>query len=255
MQLSLTHQLTFTLGAPGRAVQHLLLTPLSTPQQKVERWSIEMPGFADAATFRDAFGNKAHLVSLVKPDPEIIVTVTGAVETIDRAGVIGRLEFDPMPAIFRRQTELTRPDETLLEALSGEGGRIALLHELMDRVHERLSASAQMQAAGVQSQSQGDIAAPRDFAHAFIGAARALDIPARYVTGYLVDEGTASFHAWTEAWDDGLGWIGFDPMFNVCPSDQYIRLASGLDATGTMPIRTVPVWSEMPVEAIEITAQ
>jgi transglutaminase-like putative cysteine protease len=254
MKLTLSHTLTFTLGTPGRAVQHLLLTPLSTPQQKVERWSIEMAGFADAATFRDAFGNKAHLVSLVKPDPEIIVTITGAVETIDKAGVIGRLEFDPMSAIFRRQTELTGPDETLLQSLSEEGGRIALLHELMGRVNEKFSAPTQMQADGAQSQSQSG-AKPQDFTHAFIAAARALDIPTRYVTGYLFDEGVASIHAWAEAWDDGLGWIGFDPMLNVCPSDQYIRLASGLDAVGTMPIRTVPVWNEMPVEVVEITAE
>ena len=32
------------------------------------------------------------------------------------------------------------------------------------------------------------------------------------------------------------------------------RVASGLDAVSTMPIRTVPVWSEMPAEVVEITA-
>ena len=255
MKLTLSHTLTFTLGTSGRAVQHLLLTPLATPQQRIVRWSIEMPGFADAATFRDAYGNKAHLVSLVKPDPEIIVTVSGVVETIDKAGVLGRLEFDPMPAMFRRQTELTKPDETLLVSLPNEGGRIALLHELMGRVNEKLSAPSQMQAGGTQGQSQGSDASPQDFAHKFIGLARAADIPTRYATGYLTGEGVASIHAWAEAWDDGLGWIGFDPTHNLCPTDNYIRLASGLDATATMPIRTVPVWSEMPVETVEITVE
>ena len=251
MKLTLRHNLTFTLGMPGRAVQHLLLTPLSTAQQRVERWLIEMPGFSDAVSFRDAFGNKAHLVSLVKPDPEIIVTVTGVVETFDRAGVLGRLEFDPMPAMFRRQTELTKPDETLLASLPEGDGRIALLHELMGRTSDRRPAPEQMQSPGTQNQSSGGTAPP-DLVHAFIGAARALDIPTRYVTGYLHDEGTASLHAWAEAWDDGLGWIGFDPTLNVCPTDQYIRLASGLDATGTMPIRSVPAWTHMPAETVEI---
>ncbi|RYE09469.1 MAG: transglutaminase family protein [Hyphomicrobiales bacterium] len=251
MKLSLTHTLTFSLGTPGRAVQHLLLTALSTPQQKIERWSIDMPGFAEAATFRDGFGNKAHLVSQVKPEPELVVTVSGLVETIDKAGVLGRLDLDPPPALFRRPTDLTRPNDEFRVGLSHKDGRIALLHELMARVHAQATGPSQTQDADGQSQSQGS--RPDDAVHAFIAAARAENIPARYVTGYLFDDGAARFHAWAEAWDDGLGWIGFDPLLDRCPTDHHIRLAAGLDATSTMPIRAVPMWLEMPVETVEIT--
>ena len=107
MKLRVRHTLTFSLGSPTRAVQHLLLTALATPQQKVETWSIEMPGIAEAAVLRDGYGNRAHLVSQMKPDPKIAVVVSGAVETIDKAGVLGRLDYDPMPAMFRRPTEAT----------------------------------------------------------------------------------------------------------------------------------------------------
>jgi hypothetical protein len=233
-------------------VQHLLLTPLATPQQKVERWSIEMPGFAEAPTFRDGYGNKAHLVSQVKPEGPIVVTVSGAVETIDKAGVIGRLEYDPMPALFRRPTEATRPEPALIEGLKDGPDRIALFHELMDRVHGR--AAEQSQTQDGQSQSQG-APNPPDASHALVGAVRALGIPARYVTGYLLgDDEVASVHAWAELWDENLGWIGFDPLLNLCPIENHIRLASGLDATATMPIRSSPVWGEMPVETVEIVA-
>jgi hypothetical protein len=251
MKLTLTHTLTCSLASPSRAVEHLLLTALATPQQRIERWSIDMSGFADAATFRDGFGNKAHLVSQTKPGETLTVKVTGAVETIDKAGVIGRLEYDPPPALFRRPTDLTKPDPVLLEGLPKGGGRIALLHELMGRVHEKFEAPSQSQTSEGQEQSMGGTD-PVAHTHAFIAAARALDIPARYVTGYLFDEGAASFHAWAEAFDEGLGWIGFDPVLDVCPADGHIRLASGLDATGTMPIRMVPVWTEMPDETVEI---
>ncbi|GGD17526.1 transglutaminase family protein [Aquisalinus flavus] len=44
-------------------------------------------------------------------------------------------------------------------------------------------------------------------------------------------------HAWGEAWIDGIGWIGFDPSNNVCPTENYVRLCSGLDAVGAAPIR------------------
>ena len=78
----------------------------------------------------------------------------------------------------------------------------------------------------------------QDHAHVFISAARTLGIPARYVTGYLVmDDRAASeaHHAWAEAWVDALGWVAFDVANRICPTERYVRLAAGLDAT--MPPR------------------
>lgn len=254
MKLTVKHTLTFSLGSPARAVEHLLLTALNSPQQKVERWSIEMPGFAEAAMFRDAYGNRAHLVSQMKPEGDMVVTVSGAVETFDKAGVLGRLEYDPMPALFRRTNGGLKADPSIIEGLKDGPDRIALYHEIMGRVYEASApAQSQSQGDGAQSQSQGEPRKPQDFAAAFVGAVRGLAIPARYVTGYLLDDdGKSSFHAWGEAWDESLGWIGFDPTLNVCPAETHIRIACGLDAMSTMPIRVVPVWSEMPVEVVEI---
>ena len=63
MKLTVKHTLTYNLGTPARVVTHVLLTALAMPQQKVERWSIDMPGLSDGAMFRDGFGNRAYLVS------------------------------------------------------------------------------------------------------------------------------------------------------------------------------------------------
>ncbi|MBN9360590.1 MULTISPECIES: transglutaminase family protein [unclassified Devosia] len=95
-----------------------------------------------------------------------------------------------------------------------------------------------------------------DYAHGFIGAARALEIPARYVTGYLhgSDSEQPALHAWAEAWDDGLGWIGFDAMLLLCPTDRHVRVAVGLDATSTMPVRSIPVAGEPQVLAMSVEA-
>ena len=35
---------------------------------------------------------------------------------------------------------------------------------------------------------------------------------------------------------DGLGWLGFDPANQLCPTDRYIRLACGLDAGSAAPL-------------------
>ena len=113
---------------------------------------------------------------------------------------------------------------------------------------EETEPMTQMQATGEQTQSQGTEPGPElpptaDYVHLFIGAARALDIPARYVCGYLAaGEGVAGgLHAWAEAYDNKLGWIGFDAQNQICPTERYVRLAVGLDAESALPLRTVPV--------------
>lgn len=251
MQITIRHRLSLALGSGvPRSVQHLLLTPQSGPTQKVREWNIEMPGFAEAASFLDGFGNRAQLVSQARPEAEIVIAVSGLVETIDRNGVIGRLPGDIPPALYRRPTAQTRPPGAIMGKFRGAPktgqDRIALLHGLMDRVGEMLSrGQSQTQDSEGQSQSQGggQPAPASAYAHAFIGVARALDIPARYVTGYLSAAGDepAAFHAWAEAWDDGLGWIGFDPVLSVCPTDRHVRVAVGLDAASTVPVRAIPV--------------
>ena len=79
------------------------------------------------------------------------------------------------------------------------------------------------------------VALPRTLA----AAARAAGIPARYVTGYLVTgQGASSTaaHAWAEALVPDLGWVGFDPANAKCPTDNYVRVAAGLDAAGVAPV-------------------
>jgi transglutaminase-like putative cysteine protease len=64
-------------------------------------------------------------------------------------------------------------------------------------------------------------------------------MPARYVTGYLATETedeSEAHHAWAEAWIDGLGWVGFDVANNLCPTETYVRLTTGLDASTAAPI-------------------
>jgi transglutaminase-like putative cysteine protease len=74
----------------------------------------------------------------------------------------------------------------------------------------------------------------RDYAHLAIAFCRALNIPARYCTGYLGDIGTpppyppGDFAAWFEAYLGGQ-WHTFDPRNNV-PRIGRVLLARGRDA-------------------------
>lgn len=265
MKIAIRHSMSLALG-PGinRSVQHVLLTPQTGPTQTVREWSIEMPGFDKAAKFTDAFGNKAQLVSQIKPEAELVITVAGVVETIDRNGVIGRVQGDIPPALYRRPTPATNAAGAITSKFrtvprTGQD-RIALLHGLMARVAEVVGGGEQTQTQDGQSQSQSQGGAEQpaasEYAHAFIGAARGLDIPARYVTGYLYgsEAEPPALHAWAEAWDDGLGWIGFDAMLVLCPTDRHVRVAVGLDAVSTMPVRAHPAVGTPQVLAMTVEA-
>jgi transglutaminase-like putative cysteine protease len=92
----------------------------------------------------------------------------------------------------------------------------------------------------------------RDLAHIFISIARTLGVPARFVAGYVrhsdgafprIEQtacrgaGDWTGDSWSEAHVPGLGWVGFDPTHGVCSTDQYVRVAIGLDYFGAAPVR------------------
>ncbi|SMQ58940.1 Transglutaminase-like enzyme, putative cysteine protease [Devosia lucknowensis] len=255
MRIEIDHTLTLSLQ-PGwnQLMLHLLLTPAAGPTQSVETWRVEAAGIDNAGQFVDAFGNRVHLVNQSRPEGEITIAARGIVVTADTNGVVGKPTGEPVPALYKRVTALTKAPVTVWgKYRSGTETRLDILHGLMGRVGETLglpeAAPVQMQATGEQKQSQGptsDEAALPDaaaYAHLFIGAARALDIPARFVVGYLAaaEAGAGGLHAWAEAYDERLGWIGFDPRQQLCPTERYVRLAVGLDAETAVPLRTVPV--------------
>jgi transglutaminase-like putative cysteine protease len=74
------------------------------------------------------------------------------------------------------------------------------------------------------------------FASAFVVVMRALDVPARIVTGYqgadpLVVDGwhvvrQSNAHAWAEVWYAGEGWVRVDPTSAVAP--ERVRLGRSL---------------------------
>jgi transglutaminase-like putative cysteine protease len=69
----------------------------------------------------------------------------------------------------------------------------------------------------------------RDFAHLAVALCRALNIPARFVTGYTrYEEPPQDFHAVFEAYLGGR-WQLFDPT-ELVPIDSIVRIGVGCDA-------------------------
>ena len=69
----------------------------------------------------------------------------------------------------------------------------------------------------------------KDFAHLGIALCRALDIPARYFTGYASHLNPPDFHACFEAYVGGH-WIIFDPT-KLAGLNGLVKIANGLDAS------------------------
>ena len=252
MRLRIAHSSVYRYDPPTAGViQVLRLTPRNHEGQYVQRWHIDVVPDARLAAHEDAFGNITHVFTADGPLEELRVEVDGEVETQNANGVVrGTVERFP-PSLFLRDTALTQADSAIrdfaqkIRDASG-GEMLAELHGLLDRLFEDIASdSAAGEAAPAPANAAEAFArkhgAPKDFAHIFIGAARSLGIPARYVRGYFrrpdksADENTS--HAWAEAYVPDLGWVGFDPSNGCCPTDGHVRVAIGLDSLGAAPVR------------------
>ena len=250
MILTVTHTTLYRYDAPVRGVvQSHRLTPSAFDGQKVRDWRVEVSGGVAGGRFRDGAGDWVQGYSVPGPVSEITVHVEGTVETCGPCRRAARPPRDgrrPTPICARRA--ITRADAALTAlADAATGGAI----DPLDRAH-RLSAAvgeaiayrpgathAHTTAAEALALGEGVC---QDHAHALIAAARAIGLPARYVSGYLMaaEDGMRheAAHAWAEIWIEGLGcWVGFDAANACCPDDRYIRLGSGYDARDAAPIR------------------
>ncbi|MFN6981029.1 MAG: transglutaminase N-terminal domain-containing protein [Brevundimonas sp.] len=249
MRIRIDHSTRYAYARPARfIVQMLRLTPRSCESQQVREWRIETDVDARLRRSDDAFGNIVHSLYTERPTDALTIRVTGEVSTLDTGGVIRGQNERLQPTVYLRDTRLTQADPGMVEFAqaavgTGAGSSLDRMHRLMGAIHgdvafEVGATSATHTAAEAFAIRRGVC---QDHAQIFITCARTLGVPARYVSGHLNrsdgqhDQDAA--HAWAEAWIEGLGWVGFDAANGICPTDNYVRIATGLDALGATPIR------------------
>jgi transglutaminase-like putative cysteine protease len=243
------HETIYTYEQPARGlVQVLRLTPRDHDGQYVRNWRIDTTVDGRLTAREDGFGNIVHWFTPDEPSDALTIRVTGAVDTDDTQGVVrGTVERLP-DEFYLRDTDLCAASPELHAfaervATDGDAAPLALLHRLMGAVHRGVAyepgPAANAVPAGRAFAAERGVC--QDLAHVFIAAARHVGIPARYVAGYRArDDGQAEVeapHGWAEALVPDLGWVAFDPCFDVSPSERYIRVATGLDYLGAAPIR------------------
>ena len=100
----------------------------------------------------------------------------------------------------------------------------------------------------------------QDFAHVLIALCRSIQVPARYVSGYIVTShqhqlqslggmtqsqtqsheprrGADASHAWVEVFTPLYGWRGLDPTNNLVASEHHVKMAVGRDYRDVSPSR------------------
>ncbi|MDT0682504.1 transglutaminase family protein [Roseicyclus sp. F158] len=267
MRLRIRHTTSYEFGAPASyGLQQIRLTPKSRIGQSVLTWDTQIEGGRVETEFDDHNMNRVILASFTPGAEHVTITCDGEVETADTSGVVGQhAGYTPL-WYFLWNTDLSRPGEritSLIEGLKDEGDLVTRMHALSGRIAESVAyetgrTSAITTAEEALGEGRGVC---QDHAHIFCAAARAMGLPARYVSGYLLmDDRTEqeATHAWAETHIDGLGWVGFDVSNAISPDMRYVRVATGLDYKEAAPIAGLHYGASsgaMPSVQIEVQQQ
>ncbi|NBA93920.1 transglutaminase family protein [Pseudomonas sp. R5(2019)] len=239
MRLTINHETAYSYEDTVRAsIQYLRLTPHDSQRQQILSWQLDLPRSVRAQL--DPFGNILHVLTLDEPHDSVVIHARGLVE-IDEQREAEPESRSALP--FLRFTRLTEADQLLRSFASKHcrkrRDRTALI-DLMQALHQHIVFSpgaTQLDTSAAQAFA-GKAGVCQDHTHTFLACARSLGVPARFVSGYLFNEGSEalSSHAWAEAWLDDA-WYSFDVTNQLARPERHLKLAVGLDYLDACPVR------------------
>jgi transglutaminase-like putative cysteine protease len=271
------HRTTYEYSSPvttGHTIAHL--TPRATPTQTVELASVVTDPPADHVNeFDDEFGNPTVYLAVEHPHDRLTIeavsetavsagaarTPPGTAPWEDAAGLLqSSLDNEALDneALLARRCRL---DSVLVQcsdelrsygaASFAPGRAIAEAYvDLIARIHrdftfDPTSTDISTPVADVLAHRRGVC---QDFAHLAIGCLRSLDLPARYVSGYVETappagmdrlEGADASHAWCSLYIPGWGWLDADPTNDQVPPRRHVTVAWGRDYADVAPVHGV----------------
>lgn len=243
MRIRIGHELIFEVPRPTPMLLMLSVHPEAAASLEQPERILTEPA-VDVQAFVDWFGNRA--ARIVAPPGSLrlrydnVVTSSGRPEsTIE--GLPLRPAPDLPPETWRyllasRYCEVDRMSAIAWDLFGSTPESWERVQAVVDWVHRNVTFGYQYSrptktAFDVFTERQGVC---RDFQHLTITFLRALNIPARYVTGYLGDIGVPAdpnpmdFSAWLEAYLSD-GWHPLDARHNT-PRIGRVLMARGRDA-------------------------
>jgi len=264
MTYSIRHSTTFCYEpAVGESVMEVRTQPRNDVRQRCLTFALDVRPRANIMLYRDFFGNAVHHFDIPGRHREIEVTAQAIVDVSARTDLDGATgsnwedldgrvsEGDYWEMLvasqFASPTELLAKLKAELQ-LKRRGMPFALLQELNARLYELFDYAPNT--TQVNSPIDDALRSRRgvcqDFAHIMIALVRQLNIPCRYVSGYLFHgdktkdrSPSGATHAWVEAYLGETGWVAFDPTNNLLGSERHIHVAVGRDYADVPPTRGV----------------
>lgn len=266
MYYSIRHVTSFTYSSPIReSVQEVRMQPRSEGPQRCLTFKLLTEPRATVASYIDSLGNRVHHFDI--PDQHSALTITAqavvemgvvpaAPEALDvqawtrlDALTAGGAYWDYLqPSVYARPTNLLEDLAATLGVVR-RSDPLTVLREVNSSLYAYFSYVPQSTTAKspIDDALRARAGVCQDFAHVMIALCRQLQIPSRYVSGYLAPREAAqpdrssadATHAWVEALLPGLGWVGFDPTNNQLAAERHVRVAVGRDYADVPPNRGV----------------
>lgn len=240
-----------------RSYNEARMTPAITPTQRPLAAAIETTPAAHQVTYRDYFGTVVHAFEVDDPHDQLLVSATSVTAS----------DASPKKCPTPRWSEITDPhvqdalseylgptptvpnDGELAAAAARAAGRADpadAIDSLLECCRHRLryepgTTQVSTSAADAWQARRGVC---QDFAHVALALLRAVHIPARYVSGYLLAGDThvgrtvvGESHAWIEAY---LGtWCPYDPTSGLAVGPGHIAVGFGRDYHDVPPLKGV----------------
>jgi transglutaminase-like putative cysteine protease len=253
-QTLVPHDLTVRVGCnlvdeTSSEVPLLLnLKPRRDPRQSLQEEKLVLGHNLPAEEFEDAHGNIVYRFMLQPGINEIRHDALVSVPSVpDNQELAGHTSLQPvslveLPSSLLRYTLPSRycDSDKLLqfawEKFGALGPGVPQVDAISNWIHDNIeyrfgSGRPDISAYEVIQRGYGVC---RDFAHTTVALCRALNLPARYVTGHLPDIGyidpgsPMDFHAYCEVYMGGH-WFTYDARYNV-PRIGRVKVSCGLDA-------------------------
>ena len=239
------------------------LQPRSDMRQRCLTSSLDVNPTANIMFYRDFYGNAVHHFDIPGKHRSIEVTAEATVEMRPRPEVdsLEQSTWEDLDELVSQSdywemllpSQFARPSHALEQLrselkLDRRATPLALLRELNAAVYDAFEyvPNATRVDSPIEDALRARQGVCQDFAHIMIALARQLQVPCRYVSGYLYhgekhhDRSSAgATHAWVEAYVGKAGWVEFDPTNNLLGSERHIRVAVGRDYADVPPTRGV----------------
>ena len=267
------HETRYVHAGTVSVSQHVgCLTPRRFDRQIVHEARVDVtPEAADRSERVDYFGNVVTQLAIVKPYTELSVRAESRVtvrglpepiapessppwETVRDAGAWRAGRTPGEADEYRCASPFVQPSADLAAyaryAFTPGRPLLAAAIGLMHRVHDDFTfdpgaTEITTPLSKVLLDRRGVC---QDFAHLLIGCLRALGVPARYVSGYLLTDpppgsprllGADASHAWLSVWCPAHGWVDLDPTNDLVPDLRHVTVAWGRDYGDVSPLRGV----------------